>query len=66
MDSPNSIGLALMDDIYSGILMSASPDVPSEQVQLHLLSCTSQVHLFLLLQKDVVTESGAIATDEAV
>jgi len=64
MDTSDSISLPLMGDIFSGLLMSASPDVPSEQVQLHLLSCTSQV--LLLQQKDVVNESGPIATDGAV
>jgi len=64
MDTSDSTSLPLMDDIFSGLLMSASPDVPSEQVQLHLLNCTSQV--LLLQQKDIVTESGKIATDETV
>ncbi|MBL4904417.1 MAG: hypothetical protein JKY62_17475, partial [Desulfocapsa sp.] len=58
MDTSDSTSLPLMDDIFSGLLMSASPDVPSEQVQLHLLNCTSQV--LLLQQKDIVTESGKI------
>jgi len=48
MDPPDESVLALMDDVFSGFKINSSPDVSSDQVQEHLLSCTSQV---LLMQQ---------------
>ncbi len=46
MDDFDGDGLSLMDEVYSGLRMSSSPVVSTDQVHQNLLTCTSKV-LFL-------------------
>ncbi len=48
IDTSEGGDLDLVDDVFFGYKMNSSPDVSSDQVQEHLLRCTSQV---LLMQQ---------------
>ncbi len=50
-DDTDAASLALMDEVYSGLKMSTSFGVATEQVHQHLLTCTSKV--LLLQEKDI-------------
>ncbi|MEA3466822.1 MAG: hypothetical protein U9R57_01195 [Thermodesulfobacteriota bacterium] len=51
IDDTDAASLSLMDDVYSGLKMSSSVGVATEQVHQHLLACTSKV--LLLQEKDI-------------
>ena len=55
--------LSLMDEVFDGIKMNASSDAAPDQIQQHLLTCTSQV--LLLQQKDIVNSQPALLEDQA-
>jgi pilus assembly protein FimV len=50
-DSDDVVRLSLMEEVFAGLKMQSAADVSADQVQEHLLICTSQV--LLLQQKDI-------------
>lgn len=60
---PDASALSLVDEVFDGIKMNASSDAAPDQIQRHLLTCTSQV--LLLQQKDIVTSQPALLEDQA-
>ena len=57
----DDVRLSLMEEVFSGLKMLSSSDVSADQVQEHLLICTSQV---LLLQQKVISDVQTVLSEE--